>query len=147
MKFNFKNYKITKTKTYIKKNSFFFFVDGVHRNSNNWVLVVQSLKSVYFAYWKISNKIAKKTLNGSICKVLTWAITGTTFLISSQTNGVSKRVLLNSFELLLFKVLVLKLNHKCYRAVQLQNNDSFRYRDNKILIFQFRIADLKKKSK
>jgi hypothetical protein len=76
-----------------------------------------------------------------------WAITGTTFLINSQISGVSKRVLLNSFELLLFKVLALKLNHKCYSAVQLKNNDSFCYRDNKILIFQFRITDLKKKSK
>lgn len=95
----------------------------------------------------MSNKIAKKTLNGSTCKAITSAITGTTFLISFQINGISKRVLLNSFETLLFKVLSLQLNHKCYRAVHFKNNDSFCYRDNKILIFQFRLADLKKKSK
>lgn len=147
MKFNFKNYKITKTKVYIKKNSFFFFVDGVLRNSNHWVLVAQSLKSIYMAQWKISNKITKKTLNGSICRAIAPAITGITFLINPRVNEVSKRVLSNSFEALLFKVLALQLNHKCYKTVQLKNSDSFCYKDNKILIFQFRIADLKKKSK
>lgn len=50
MELTFKNYKMTKTKTYIKKNKLFFFFDGVHRNSNHWVLVEQELKNICFNY-------------------------------------------------------------------------------------------------
>ena len=107
----------------------------------------QSLKSINFAYWKISNQIAQKTFNGSICKVITPAITGITFVTNPQTNGVSKYVLTNFFEALLFKMLAIKLNNKCYRTAPLKNNSSFHYKDNKIVFFQFRITNLKKKSK
>jgi hypothetical protein len=67
--------------------------------------------------------------------------------MNPQTNWVSKQVLTNSFEALLFKMLVIKLNHKYYWRVQLKNSYSFQYKENKILVFQFRITDLKKKSK
>ena len=147
MEFNFKNHKITKTKIYLKKNKLFFLFDGVHRNSNNWVLVEQNLKSIYFNYWKICNRTAKKTLENSICRAIKSVVNGITFVLNPQKKWVSKQVVTTCFEALLFKMLAIKLNHKFYRTIQLKTSYSFQYRDSKILIFQFRTADLKKNSK
>jgi ribosomal protein L21 len=74
-------------------------------------------------------------------------VNGLTFLINPSINGVSKQVLTISLEALLFKMLAIKLNQKFYQTVQVKNNYSLHYKENKILIFQFRITDLKKKSK
>ena len=147
MEFNFKTHKITKTKAYLKKNSLFFLFDGVYRDSNNWVLVEQSLKGICFNYWKICNRTAKKMLENSICRAIKPTIKGITFLMNPQNKWVSKQNVNTCFEALLFKMLAVKLNHKFYRTFQLKTSYSFQYRDSKILVFQFRIADLKKSSK
>jgi len=147
MEFTSKNYKIIKTKDYIKKNNLFFFFGGVNRNSNDWILVEQGLKSINFNYYKIFNRTAKKTLNNTIYKTIKPAINGITFLIKPKAKQLSKQVLISSFEPLLFNMLAIKLNNKIYQTTQLKNNYSLSYSDNKILIFQFGIANLKKKSK
>lgn len=147
MEFNFKNHKITKTKMYLKKNSLFVFFDGVYRNSNNWVLVEQKLRSIRFNYWKMRNRTAKKMLENSICRAIKPIVNGITFLINPQNKWVSKQHVNTFFDALLFKMLAIKLNHKFYRTLQLKTSYSFRYKDSKILVFQFRIADLKKYSK
>jgi hypothetical protein len=74
-------------------------------------------------------------------------ISGITFLMRPKTNRASKQVVATSFEALLFKMLAIKLNYKFYRQAQLKNNYSFQYKDNKILVFQFRVTELKKNSK
>ena len=142
-----KNYKIAKTKNYIKKNNLFFFFSGINRSSNDWILVEQSLKSVNFNYCKIFNRTAKKTLNNSIYKTIKPTINGITFLIKPKTNQLSKKILTTSFEPLLFNMLAIKLNNKIYQTTQLNNNYSLNYEDNKILVFKFLITNLKKKSK
>ena len=147
MEFNFKNHKITKTRIYLKKNSLFFLFDGVHRNSNNWVLAEQNLKSIYFNYCKMCNRTSKKTLENSICRAIKPIVNGITFLMNPQNKWVSKQIVTTCFEALLFKMLAIKLNHKFYRTIQLKTSYSFQYKDSKILVFQFRIADLKKSSK
>jgi hypothetical protein len=139
-----KNYKIGKTKNYIKKNNIFFFFSGINRNSNDWILVEQSLKSVNFNYYKIFNRTAKKTLNNSIYKTIKPTINGITFLIKPKTNRLSKQILTASFEPLLFNMLAIKLNDKIYQTTQLNNNYSLNYEDNKILVFKFLITNLKK---
>ena len=144
MEFTSKNYKIIKTKTYLKKNNLFFFFCGIHRNSNDWILVEQGLKSINFNYYKIFNRTAKKTLNNSIYKSIKPTINSITFLIKPKTKQISKQVLIASFEPLLFNMLAIKLNNKIYQTTQLKNNYSLNYRDNKMLIFQFGITNLKK---
>ena len=147
MEFAFKSYKIIKTKSYIKKNSLFFMLDGVYRSSTNWVVVEQSLKTVCFSYWKICNKTVKKTLSSSIARTIQPIINGITFFMDSYCKWTSKQALAICFEALLFKVLAIQLNYKCYQVAQLKNNYSFQYKGNKALIFQFRVVNLKKKSK
>ena len=147
MEFTFKNYKIIKTKNYIKKNNLFFFFGGVNRNSNDWILLEQSLKHVNFNYYKIFNKTTKKTLNNSIYKTIKPAINGITFIIKPKSKQLLKQILITSFEPLLFNMLAITLNNKMYQTTQLNNNYSLNYKDNKILIFKFVITNLKKKSK
>ena len=86
-------------------------------------------------------------LENSICRAIKPTVNGITFLITPQNKWVSKQYVNTRFEALLFKMLAIKLNHKFYRTLQLKTSYSFQYTDSKILVFQFRIADLKKHSK
>ena len=147
MEITSKNYKIIKTKNYIKKNNLFLFFSGIHRNSNDWILVEQSLKNINFNYYKIFNRTAKKLLNNSIYKTIKPAINSITFVIKPKTKQVSKQILTASFEPLLFNMLAIKLNNKIYQTTQLKNTYSLNYKDNKILVFKFAITNLKQKSK
>lgn len=74
-------------------------------------------------------------------------MSGITFVMNPNDKAVSKQLVTTFFEALLFKMLAVKLNHKFYRIIQITKNYSFHYKDSKVLIFQYRIADLKKKSK
>jgi len=58
-----------------------------------------------------------------------------------------KQILISNFESLLFDMLAIKINNKIYQTTQLKNNYSLNYNDNKLLIFQFGLTHLKKKSK
>lgn len=147
MEITSKNYKIMKTKNYIKKNNLFFFFSGIHRNSNDWILVEQNLKNINFNYYKIFNRTAKKLLNNSIYKTIKPAINSITFVIKPKIKQVSKQILTASFEPLLFNMLAIKLNNKIYQTTQLKSTYSLNYKDNKILVFKFVIANLKQKSK
>ena len=90
---------------------------------------------------------SKKTLNNSIYRTIKPAINGITFLIKPKAKQMLKQILMGSFEPLLFNMLAIKLNSKIYQTDQLKNNYSLNYKDNKMLIFQFGVTNLKKKSK
>lgn len=111
------------------------------------MLVEQNLKSIHFNYWKICNRTTKKTLENSICQAIKPTVNGITFLMNPQNKWVSKQSISTCLEALLFQMLAIKLNHKFYRTLQLKTSYSFQYKDSKILVLQFRIADLKKNSK
>jgi hypothetical protein len=86
-------------------------------------------------------------LENSICRAIQPTVNGITFFIHPRNKSVSKYSVNTSLEALLFKMLAIKLNHKFYRTLQLKTSYSFQYKDSKILVFQFRISDLKKHSK
>jgi hypothetical protein len=145
MKFTTKEYKITKTKSYIQTSNLFFFFNGINRNSNDWIIIEQKLKNINFEYYKIFNKTSKKTLENSIYKNVIPTINSITFLIKlrSNTKELSKQILLNNFEPLLFTLLAVKLNNKIYSTTQLKALPSLNYSENKLLLFQFSITNLK----
>ena len=147
MELNSKDYKITKTKNYMKKNSLFFFFNGITRNSEDWILLEQNLKSIGFNYYKIFNKTTKKSVNNSIFRAIKPVINSITFLIKPTNTKLSKQVLVNSFEPLFFYMLAMKINNKIYQTAQLKYNYSISYKNNKIFLFQFGVANLKQKSK
>ena len=144
MQINFKNYKIKKTKNYIKKNNLYFFFNGINKNSNSWILVEQNLKTINFDYYKIFNKTARKIINESIYKNIKETINSITFLIKLKTTKLLKQILITSFEFLLFNILAIKLNQKIYQVIQIKKNYSLNYQNTKALIFQFKLTNLKK---
>ena len=67
-----------------------------------------------------------------------------TFLIKPKTNQLSKQILIANFESILFNLLAIKINNKVYQMIQLKKNYSLEYQNNKKLIFQFKIINLRK---
>lgn len=146
MKFTAKNYKINKAKNYIKTNNILFFVNGVNKNSNDWIHTEQNLKKINFQYYKVFNKTTKKTLNDSIYNKANNIVNGITFFIKPETNtgNLLKNTIVKDLKLLLFILLAVKLNNRLYSINQLNKNNSFNYLDNKLLMYQFGLVHLKR---
>lgn len=145
MEFSSKDYKTLKTKQYIKTTKLFFFFTGIDRNSNNWILIEQNLTNLKFNYYKIFNKTATQTLQNSIYNSIKPVINGATFLMKPTSNLelLSKQTLINNLEPLLFIMLAIKLNNKIYPTKKLKNLNSLEYYENKLLFYQFGLANLK----
>ena len=145
MKFTIKNYKILKTKKYLKKKNFFFFFNGVNRNSNDWILTEQGLKIINFSYYKIFNKTTHKILKSSIYDNFQSIIYGTTFFIQPILNSepLSINILTNNFGQFLFIMLAIKLNNKIYGTIQIKNSSSLEYNENMLLLYQFGLTNIK----
>ena len=138
MKLTIKNYKIKKTKEYLKTSNLLFFVNGISLNSLNWLITEQELKTINFNYYKILNKTTIKTLNISIYTKISPVVKGLTFLIKPQKSQLFlKQTILNIFNLLFFELLVFKLNNKIYSASSLKNTYSLNYTETKLLLYQF----------
>jgi hypothetical protein len=153
MKFTSKEYNIAKTKKYFQSNNLFIFFNGINLNSDNWILIEQKLKKINFSYYKIFNTTSKKILQNSIHISKAALVSSITFLFKpiSTFQEITKDTLLNSFEPMLFTILALKLNNKIYSKDQLKKLFSFKYKENKLLLFHFGVVNIKllmiKKSK
>lgn len=145
MEFSSKEYKTSKTKQYIKTTKLFFFFTGIDKSSNDWILIEQNLNNLKFNYYKVFNKITTQTLQNSIYNNVKPVINGITFLIKPtfESQLLSKQVLINSFEPLFFVMLALKLNNKVYSTKRLGNMSSLEYHENKLLLYQFGLTNLK----
>jgi hypothetical protein len=146
MEFSSKKYHIKKIKNYIIKNNLFFFFNGINRKSNDWINIEQEIQNLFFSYYKILNKISRNTLNDSIYANTSPLINSVTFLFKpliNNNNKITKQKILTNFESLLFRLLAIKLNNKVYSKNQLINNFSFKYKENKLLFFQFNTINIK----
>lgn len=139
MQFTSKEYKILKTKNYMKENNLFFFFNSVNRNSSDGIVIEQSFKKLNFNCYKIFNKTSKKLLNNSVLINSTELINSMTFFIKPvpKINELKKSTLSNSFEPLLFNMLAIKFNDKVYSKTQLKEIFSFNYTDIKLILLQF----------
>ena len=148
MKLNIKNYKILKTKKYFKTNNLFFFVNGITRNSLDWLITQQELKKIGFTYYKLLNKTTIKTLNNSIYNKTTPMISGSTFLIKPQLKKqFFKQTILTTFNPLSFEFLAIKFNNRTYSVISLKNTYSLEYKKTKLLYYQYNLTNLKTYSK
>jgi hypothetical protein len=142
MKLTPKNYKITKTKNYLKKNNLFFFFNGINQNSNNWIKTKQELKNLNLNYYTIFNKTSVNTFKNSIHKNANQTINGITFLIKPiLNNAIMTKKLLFSLDPLVF--LSLKLNNRIYSLNQIKYTSSLNYYNNKLLLYQFYLTNIK----
>ena len=140
-----KKFKIEKTKNLIKHNNLFIFLNGINRNSNDWILIEQELKKINFNYYKIFNKTSKKTLNNSIFLNTSSLINSMTFLLKPLVaeQEINKDILLNKIETLIFSLLAVKVNNKIYSKTKLKNLVTLNYKNNKLLLYKFLISNTK----
>ena len=143
MQINFKNYKIKKSKHYLKKNSAYFFFKAPSKSAKSWILIDQNLKIVNLTYYKIFNKASKNIINKSIYKNINEAINGITFLIKPKTSKISKEIVIANLEPLCFNMLAIKLNNKIYQTMQIKNSFSLNYLNTRKMAFQFGLIKLK----
>ena len=144
MKLNVKDYKIKKTKKYFKNNNLFFIVSGTNRNAINWLLVKQKLKTIEFNSYQPLNNITIKALNASILTTVSLVVKGSTFFIQPQQAKLFfRQKILNTFTLLFFELLIIKLNNKIYSLNSLKNIYSFNYKETRLVLHQFILANLK----
>ena len=148
MKLNIKDYKIIKTKEYFKTSNFFFFVHGISRNSLDWLVIEQELKTAGLSYYKLLNKTTLKALNNSIYSNTKPVISGSTFLVKPLSNNrILKQTISNTFNPLFFELLIVKFNDRMYSVTSLQNTYSIKYKETKLLFYQFNLTHLKIGSK
>jgi hypothetical protein len=142
MKLTPKDYKIIKTKNYLKKNNLFFFFNGINQNSNNWIKTKQDLQNLNLNYSKIFNKTSIYIFKNSIYKNIGVTINSITFLIEPRINRVivTKKIL---FNLDPFIFLSLKLNNKIYSLNQIMYLNSFSYYNSKLSLYKFGITYIK----
>ena len=144
MELTIKDYKIGKTKKYLKNNNLFFFVNGINRNALDWLLTEQKLNTIGFKYYKVLNKTTVKTLNSSVYTKISSVVKGSTFLIKPQHNKLFiKQTVLNTFNPLFFELLIFKFNNKIYSINSLKNTYSLNYKEKKLLLYQFNLTSIK----
>lgn len=146
MKLTLKNYKTFNTKQYIKSTNLFFFFNGINQNSKDSIETKQKLKNINFNCYKIFNKTSTKIFKDSIYKNVTPLINGETFFVKSTVKKpLSKKVLFDNFENLMFIFLASKINNKIYFSNQLKNVNILNYYKSNLLLCQFLISNLKNK--
>lgn len=145
MKFNLKTYQISKTKQYLKKNNFLLFSVGANQDSQNWVTIEQGLHKLKLNYYKIYNNTTRKIIANSIYSNFISTVNSTFFFLKPQQNSkvFTKNTTISLFNSILFTVLAIKLNRKIYAIAQSKNINSFDYKKNISVMYQFLITNQK----
>ena len=144
MKLNNKTFKILKIQKHFKTSNLFFLANGIDRTVLDWLLSKQGLKTNMFNHLKVLNKPTKTTLNNSVYNNVSQIITGSTFLLKPEKKKqFSKQTVLTTFNRLFFELLIVKINNKAYSINTLKNTYSLKYKENKLLFYQFNIASIK----
>jgi hypothetical protein len=140
-----KAYKKDNTQRFIKTNNFFFIYNGVNCKSSEWVLTEQNFKKIDFNCYKITNKPAKIAIKKSVYSNIKFVITGVIFFIVSNDDSkiMSKKVLFNKLESLLFVLSAAKLNNNIYPVKIIKNLSFLNYLNNNLLCFQFLTTNVK----
>nr|YP_010133817.1 hypothetical protein KYW68_mgp13 [Fistulifera saprophila]QWM93307.1 hypothetical protein [Fistulifera saprophila] len=145
MELTLKNYKILKTKNYIKTSDLFFFFNSINQNSTDGTKTEQELKKLNLSYSKIFNKTSKNLLKNSVYRNIEPLVNGLTVFIKSDSKNnknltISKKKLL-SLESFVF--LAIKMNKNIYSLNQVKYANSLKYRESKLLLYQFKLTNIK----
>ena len=144
MKFSLKDYKLLKTKKYIKNTNLFFVISGININSKNSIEIQQDLTRINFKCYKIFNKTSTKILDKSIYRNSKHIIIGLIFFVEpKKQNKISKKMIFHHFGNLKFILLKVKLNNQIYLLNQFKNVNILSYIKNKLLLYQFTVLHLK----
>jgi hypothetical protein len=144
MEIRIKTHQKNSTQRFIKTNNLFFIYNGVNCKSSEWLVTEQSFKKINFNCRKITNKPAKIAIKKSIYSNIKFVLTGIVFFIVSNDSSkiLSKKVLFNKLESLLFVLSAAKLNNKIYSVQVIKNLSFLNYLNNNLLCFQFLTANV-----
>lgn len=144
MEFDSKKYNMLKTRLSFKNVNLEFFLNGINQLSSDWIITEQKIKKLNFCYYKLLTNVTKKTLRNSIYSNLANAINSITYVFKlvKNTFEIQKKVIKN-LESLKFLLLFLKLNNKLYTKTNIKDIFSLNYTNNKLLLFQFLITNVK----
>ena len=144
MKLDGKTFKIVKIQKHFRTSNLFFFANGADRNALDWLLIKQRLKTTGFGHLKALNKLTKTTLHNSVYNNLSQVINGSTFLLKPKKDNLfSKQTVLTTFNPLFFELLAVKINNRTYSVNALKNAHSLKYKENKLLFYQFGVTSIK----
>lgn len=144
MQLNVRNYNILKIKNYFKTNQLFFFISGINCNFINLLVIKQNLKVIGFNYFTNLNEADIKILKVSIYFTICSTLTSFTCLIKPlQKTFFLKQTVLNIFNQLFVKLLLIKLNNKFYTIKTFKKIYTLKYTQIKLLLFQFNLTLIK----
>ena len=130
MKFSTRLSQNVKIWRYLKKKNFLFFFSGITQNSDIFWISEQKLKTLNFNFYKIFNRIVKKTLITSTFKNVTSLVRTITFFIDLTAANPQKKYFFNIFKLYPFFMLALRLNNNIYQTKQFKKLHHLHYKNN-----------------
>ena len=145
MQLNLKNYQISKTKNYLKKNNFVLLSISANQNSKNWLKIEQELHKLGLSYYKTYNNTTKKIIKNSIYKNSIHIVNSTFFILKPKTTNkvLTKSNIINMVNSIFFTAVAIKVNKKLYSTSQSKNINSFNYKKNMSIMYQFLLTSLK----
>ncbi len=147
MQLNFRSYQKTKIKSIMKKNNFVLFTIGANQNASSWITLEQNLHKLDLDYIKIYNNITTKLLQDSIAKKLKNVVDSTFFFLKHKnTVKIIKSNLITEINTSKFNLVTIYLNKKLYAVSQLKKMNSFHYKKNIAIMYQFLGTTLKSSS-
>lgn len=145
MEINRKIYHLSKTKNYLKYVSFYLFCGGTNKNSNQLLSIEQNLKNHNHIYYKLLTTLAKKLIENSVYSAAKQLLNGNTFFLSltTEVKRMTKDTLKKKVVNTPFILLSIKFNNKLYSSYNLNQINSFNYKENKLFLHQFKTTNLK----
>ena len=131
MKLKLKNYKLLKTKNFLKKENLIFIYHSVNLNNKYWTNIEQELIKSNLTYYKVYNTLFLNSVKTSIFFSILKNINGPvlfSFIKSFNTNDISFKTLRSINPKLCF--LGLKLRKKVYTTSQIKNIKSIKFINN-----------------
>ena len=127
----FKTYKLSKIKYFLKNPTIIFFFHTTNLNAINWLKIEKDLFKCNLICSKINNTLTKNVMNNSIYKNFSITIKGPLCIIQPKnikntTDDVLKLLKTNKN----MYCLNVKINKKFYSKSQLKNISTFNYRKN-----------------
>jgi hypothetical protein len=141
MEFELKSYKVFKIKSYLKKNTLFFFYTTTSLNLKNWLLIEQTLKVSNLNYYRLFNTLTRKTLKKSVYINYKQLIHSLTMFVSPKSATTLKLKKLINLETVLTMISI-KLNNKIYSVCQFKKLNLLNYNTNMLLLFHSLISHL-----
>jgi hypothetical protein len=131
MKFHLNQYKLKKTKFFLKKEKLVFFYNSINKNSNIWLKKEQEFKNYDINYYKLYNNLFLTIVKNSIFSFLLNLINGPIIFLSFSIYNKNNFDFLRSINVNLpLNLLCIKVKKNIYSVEQISKIRSLKYINN-----------------